>query len=54
MLGRQQRQKLLNQPDESRRKPRTVGCRSAHCSAREAVWLKAARMEYSSMTARAE
>src|SRR5262249_47372050 len=51
MLGWQQRQNPFNQPDEARRKPRTVGCRSAHCSAREAVWLKAARMECSSMTA---
>src|SRR5215475_75146 len=46
----QRRQKPLNHPDEARRKPRLVGCHGAHCSAREAAWLKAARMECPSMT----
>ena len=42
-LGWRQRQKLFNERDEARRKPRTVGCRSAQRGAREAVRLAEGR-----------
>jgi hypothetical protein len=44
-----QHQKLFNQRDEARRKPRAVGC--AQYGAKEATWPKAARMECWSMIA---